>query len=599
MKIKNIVVYASKQIKLVVVLVIIYFSYSCGSDSDTPHFLGNEIATIKTFIDEGNLLISIEEQTEGTKFIFETGELIFPATQIENLVVDKSKWQTELTFIDKTILRIPTLGDALKLDNLKLNPNGYTPLTVQVDYVIPVEGKMKIRIKSKDKLIPDVEHFFDNYLYNHRLNIHGLYADHLNTIYVTYTDKKGKARLQDTIQVQTESLSSFLEVKITPIERNLSKMEPGMTLVNYIGENQLDAHRPFMFDAAGEIRWILNFQKHPELDKLVANIGLSRMRNGNFLCGDRTSGYLYELNMMGEIVNKWDLRSQGYEFHHEVMEMPNSNFLLTATQPDSKNANGEPTINDIVLEVSRNDGKIITVWDLKKSLDETRNVIPTYTNENWAHDNAVAYSSEDDAIIVGLRHQGLVKLDRHNRVKWIISPHKDWGKNGRGEPLEQYLLNPLDSFGQLIEDKEVLQGYSAHDSFDWSWALHNPVLLDNGDILLFDNGYNRHYEYNFFTSYSRAVVYKIDESEKTVQQVWEYGKERGNECFSSAVSSVQYLPQTDHVLFCPGMHTINKDGMGGRVVEIDYKTREVVFDAEITLPTLFAFHRAIRMPLYP
>ncbi len=54
---------------------------------------------------------------------------------------------------------------------------------------------------------------------------------------------------------------------------------------------------------------------------------------------------------------------------------------------------------------------------------------------------------------------------------------------------------------------------------------------------------------------------------KAVQQKWQYGKERrletfSNETFSNIVSSVQYLPDTNHVLFCPGFKVINKNGQG-------------------------------------
>lgn len=100
-------------------------------------------------------------------------------------------------------------------------------------------------------------------------------------------------------------------------------------------------------------------------------------------------------------------------------------------------------------------------------------------------------------------------------------------------------------------------------------------------------------------NYSRAVEYQVDEVRKTVRQVWEYGKSRGNETFSQALSGVQYLPSTGHVLFCPGMGTLTQKGNGGHVIEVDPRTGEVVFEVQITSPTYTAFHRVTRMPLYP
>ena len=50
----------------------------------------------------------------------------------------------------------------------------------------------------------------------------------------------------------------------------------------------------------------------------------------------------------------------------------------------------------------------------------------------------------------------------------------------------------------------------------------------------FDNGDARGMEQPALPSmkYSRAVVYKIDQKKMTVEQVWEYGKERGHSWYS-------------------------------------------------------------------
>lgn len=42
--------------------------------------------------------------------------------------------------------------------------------------------------------------------------------------------------------------------------------------------------------------------------------------------------------------------------------------------------------------------------------------------------------------------------------------------------------------------------------------------------------------------YSRAVIYKINEKKRTVQQVWQSGKERGNAWFSPVTSIVEFIP---------------------------------------------------------
>ncbi|VFS46077.1 Arylsulfotransferase (ASST) [Budvicia aquatica] len=44
--------------------------------------------------------------------------------------------------------------------------------------------------------------------------------------------------------------------------------------------------------------------------------------------------------------------------------------------------------------------------------------------------------------------------------------------------------------------------------------------------------------------YSRGVEYTVDEKNMTVQQNWEYGKERGFEWYSPITSVTQFRPET-------------------------------------------------------
>ena len=52
-------------------------------------------------------------------------------------------------------------------------------------------------------------------------------------------------------------------------------------------------------------------------------------------------------------------------------------------------------------------------------------------------------------------------------------------------------------------------------------------------------------------SYSRGVLYKINNEAKTVQQLWQYGKERGSDFYSPYISDVDYLGK-DHYLVHSG-----------------------------------------------
>lgn len=179
-----------------------------------------------------------------------------------------------------------------------------------------------------------------------------------------------------------------------------------------------------------------------------------------------------------------------------------------------------------------------------------------------------------------------------------MAAHKGWTVNRRGEDLNQFLLKPLDASGKPIMNPDVLDGSANTPDFEWNWYQHSNIFLPNGDLMVFDNGEIREYDTEE-DRYSRAVAYKIDPVRMTVQQTWAYGKERGLSTYSSIISSVQYLPSSNHVLFAPGYQVTNTTGLGGKVVEVDAITKQVVSEISISTANGWGFHRARKMSLYP
>ena len=117
------------------------------------------------------------------------------------------------------------------------------------------------------------------------------------------------------------------------------------------------------------------------------------------------------------------------------------------------------------------------------------------------------------------------------------------------------------------------------------------------NLLLFDNGDRRNFSLNH--QYSRAVAYEIDDENRTIRQVWDYGKNRGRDTYSAIVSDVDYLPETDNILFCPGAFVQHDEGgFGAKVVEVDYDTKEVVFEVRLNRGGI-VFHRAEKLSIYP
>lgn len=499
---------------------------------------------------------------------------------------------------------IPTpvapLTFTVSTESIAVNPSGYAPLSALVTFSSPVAGRAFIRVRGKHGKITNVEHTFNDAGTQHSIPVIGLYASYTNTIDLRILNAQGDTTAQSTCTIQTGNIPPNMPTSIVAAPFDEASVAPGLILVsNYSNQS---TYTLYMMDAYGDIRWLLDYRNHPDLKNLNYEDGVSRLRNGNFFFGDSSQpdSRIYEVDLAGNIINNWAL--SGYKFHHEVSEKPNGNFLLTATLPSSTYQTGGPTIEDYVIEIDRKSGTITNVWDLKESLDENRTTLTTLNGiqpaSDWFHGNAVRYDSTDNTIVVSGRTQGVVKLDYNNNVKWILAPHAGWKTNRRDENLSQFLLQPLDAAGNPITDQAVIDGTAIAPDFEWNWYQHNNTYLPNGDLMVFDDGAVREFDPSA-PKYSRAVSYKIDPVKMTVQQTWTYGKERGTDTYSQIVSSAQFLYQSNHVVFSPGYQVPTANGLGGKVVEVNFATRQVVSEISITTANGIGFHRAIKISAYP
>lgn len=491
---------------------------------------------------------------------------------------------------DKDSLPLPEPDFFPINDTLIVNPHLYSPLTALAQHATNTETRAVITIKGKDLNSSDFIHSINEYKRNHIISILGLYPNFNNTVVISYYDRSNNLVEEEIHNIQTDS-ANFSIPTIEVDVANEAEMEPGFHFLSYRGND--DPHIPFMFDNEGHIRWYLDFSEHPILSKLIYDNGIEKLKNGNYYFGNRDNHRIYEVSVFGEVINSWGMGK--YLFHHNVFEKENGNFIITAEDPESTHLNGSSIEEDFAIEIDRNSGAIVTEWDLKESLDENR-IALTDNRADWFHGNAIIEADDNSSIIISGRVQGFFKIDRNNRPVWLLSTHRDWDSTRTGVDLKPFLLTPLDANGNEIRDTSVLNGWVNHPDFEWPWYGHAPLYMPNGNLMVFDNGDKRNY--TGAVKYSRAVEYKIDEQNMTIQQVWSYGKFRGIETYSRVVSDVDYYPNTNNILFSPGFGVENGNGTGGKLVELDYTTKEIVFEARITVPGNIAFNRAERETLY-
>lgn len=587
-------------------LFITLLSITACSDDDSPIDTTKEYNEFAQLKNDGSLLMAIKQEAGSYIFQFETDTLTIPESSILSVETNPDLWNTQITLQNQSSIDIPTLGTSIDdfINDIKVNPSGVNPLAVRIRLGLPCGGRIHASVVPKEgSKAPVLEHLFDYTNETTQLvDVLGLYADYTNKIELTYTDKSGNPRAKTIVEAKTPAIETrgFRSFKV--ITAQPDKMEPGLNLVNSPGEGETDTSIPYMVDADGELRWILLFE-NSELKNIGAQCGLHRMKNGNYLTGDANFHKIVELDILGNVVNKWDISGTGYLYHHEIIEAENGNFLITVSKDGAKLSDGETVrYNDHIIEFDPQTNSLVHEWDLANMLDTARYIkidsnLPGaafgQTQGNWAHNNAILQSGNEE-YLASARFQGIFKYDARGNLKWIIAPHKNWR-----DQYKPYLLTAIDQNGSEVTDSDVINGDKSAESFDWTWGVHNPVLKPNGHILAFDNGYCRNYVAKPFTDrsqYSRIVEYEVDETNKTVRQVWQYGIDR-HDCYAPAYSAVQYLEKTENVLFCPGMQNVLSDGSyGARVIEIDPKTNEVVYELEIMGGN---FHRANRITLYP
>lgn len=456
----------------------------------------------------------------------------------------------------------------------KLNPFKISPLTALL------EIKTEIPCRASIKVLGDspIEQSFETYADNLSIPVVGLYPNFANKVVVTLNYEGGQ--IIDTIKIQTNNIpSKFPAIEINTLERNT--MEPGMHGCDlHIANNGAFQSYPMIFDNQGKVRWYLDLSFNGKMVSIF-----QRLKDGTILMIARQ--VIYEFDMLGQLLKQTSINNN-YGMHHDVVELPDGNLLICVGKRNAYiDVEGKSTLSDsdFVILYDRKNSKILKEWDLAKHLDVNRNVLNFFREGDWLHMNALEYDERDNSFIVSGRNQGLVKISWDDELKWILAPKNGWGKsgrNGKGFETASFLLTAVNSEGKPY-DNTVQNGSLSDDNFDFSWSQHAPKLTPNGHLLVFDNGTYRNFDN--VNIYSRAVEYSIDETNKTVTQVWQYGKERGFEIFSSIISDVDFLPTTDNILVTSGF--IDPNGKhSAKIIEVDYKSGEEIFEATLNFKNL-------------
>ncbi len=263
-----------------------------------------------------------------------------------------------------------------------------------------------------------------------------------------------------------------------------------------------------------------------------------------------SAGAMMELDQNSNVL--WEHRDEHQ--HHDYVRLDNGNTLYLAWEHMPKEAcdqvrGGHPheedpelMFGDVVREIDA-DGKLIREWRSWEHLDfELEVICPLETRKEWTHSNSLEVLDNGDWLISFRLTSSIVIVDgKTGDIKWR------WG--------------PEDAFTD--HDKKYGPPALSHQ--------HNAQQLDNGNILVFDNGCHR----KGGPSWSRVV--EIDPA--TYEFKWTYAAPTILALYSFMVSGAQRLPNGN---------TLITEGASGRLLEVTRKHQPVwEYISPWTVPSKF------------
>lgn len=457
---------------------------------------------------------------------------------------------------------------------IKLNPYGNAPLSavlmfetsIETSYLLVISGKTE-EADMEYVIEPGTEHF---------VPIYGLYPETSNTIELFDYDFTNQivGDLHDTFHLFTYRLD---EDTISP-----SSIE---TTYEYFGDDLMFVTSPLGslpagYDYNGDVRWTLDMDLTgtPQF-----------LQNGHLLVGSNTliSDYntadgLYEIDLLGKVHNYYQVPG-GY--NNDFYELGNGNLLVLSNNFDG-------TIQDVVIEINRLDGRVVKSWDIGDYLPQDQGKAEMWSSSNWFGANSLAYDETTDSIIISGRNQDIIISFGYTSdiLNWVIGDPTNWSSG----MVNNYFFSPVG------------------EDFEWTYAPGDFTVLPNGDLFIFDNGINRSKNSDGYllplNNYSRGVIYHLNIENMEISQIYEYGRTLEYDFYSPYLSGVAYYGENHYMINSGGNAFSEKTGTlnfpatnydndekletKSTIVEI----KDDIVQYKLVLPN--NFYKAIRYPLY-
>ncbi len=351
---------------------------------------------------------------------------------------------------------------------------------------------------------------------------------------VTYSSQPRAERIEPTPNLPGEKLRSLPYIGWKDIDQEEAKLS-GVTRYNpHLAYNGVtlffsDKHAGgYLLDMTGKILHRLKDKRERKTEWRLIEPYL----NDDFLVLVEN----YAIFRIGWNSNvKWILYDR---FHHDIAVADNGDIYAVVNKKVSlpKYPSDEP-IFDNHLVILTGQGKLKKALSFAEMVSHHENLLHAATHP-WKKE----YCYDDDVWDVF-----------HTNTLEIISKDVYDGDEklfGKGDVL--FCIRHLNIVGAVDIEKREIVWYWGQDELEYP---HHPSLLDNGNILIFDNGYQR----------KSSRVIELDP--RSGEIVWEYKGDPPESFYSSSRGAAQRLPNGNTLIA----------EAKGRVIEVT-KSGEVVWE---------------------
>ena len=255
-----------------------------------------------------------------------------------------------------------------------------------------------------------------------------------------------------------------------------------------------------------------------------------RLRDGYYFAGFNVTGKYYW--------NSSTIWEKNITVHNEIALSPDNTILIASEELHEYN--GRKVLFDLIIQLSQN-GKELSRWSTHENFD----YIKKFHEPSRLDKPASVFLYKEKGENYGYYHLNSIQ----------VLPETPIGKKDSRFQAGNWLLSFRHVDLIVILDKKTKE-------IVWSWGpgeieqQHSPRMLNNGNILIYDNGLAREY----------TRVIELDPIKKEI--VWEYKANPPELFFSQSGGYAQRLPNEN---------TLITDSESGRAFEIT-KKGEIVWE---------------------